>query len=311
MTKKKYQYREQGSETTFDKKNDFINFCQEKYQESLKLSSTTVRYYSYDFGETWNPISNFKSDRQNIQNEKKPQSQSDTNHTPQKTNWFTYLIYLFFIWLGLSYFNVKIDKIGFVNEFNGRVFGWDSKFVRVGSLNEILNQNDNEQQTINEEEQQTVSEEEQPENTSTNNLNEEQSLNDFNSETESNDNSSNTYQEPETQQQQQQPCFGCKGTGECRSCSKTFRVHYWDDRSNGWKDRNESRRGYTMCDDCDGSGVKYKRSDFPNQGKWEIERKCYVSSCKDGWIFCRECNNGGSGRDIGKCKECRGSGYRN
>jgi hypothetical protein len=300
----KYRYREQGSETTFDKKNDFINFCQEKYQESLKLSSTTVRYYSYDFGETWNPISNFKSDRQNIQNEKKPQSQSDTNHTPQKTNWFTYLIYLFFIWLGLSYFNVKIDKIGFVNEFNGRVFGWDSKFVRVGSLNEILNQNDNEQQTITEEEQQTISKEEQPENNSTNNLNEEQSLNDFNSETESIDNSSNTYQEPETQQQQQQQpekikCNSCNGSGKCPTCSRTQQDGYYN--GNGSYIRiNESRMGMVICSHCHGRGTFMREDDKP------------CSSCKgQGWEFCRVCNWNGRGNNTGQCQSCKGTGYRN
>ncbi|MBM3455803.1 MAG: hypothetical protein FJX80_11745 [Bacteroidetes bacterium] len=100
-------------------------------------------------------------------------------------------------------------------------------------------------------------------------------------------------------------CRGCKGSGDCMSCSKTFQVHYWDERVNGWKNRNESRKGYTMCSDCQGSGVKYKRGDY---GGWVVDRKCHVSTCNDGWTFCNECNSYGSGRDIGKCKKCRGTG---
>lgn len=75
----KYQFREQGRENSFENKNVFINHCQHKYQKSLHYSNPTW-YYSYNFGETWNHISNFKSDRQTIQNEKKPQNEN-RNHS--------------------------------------------------------------------------------------------------------------------------------------------------------------------------------------------------------------------------------------
>lgn len=306
----KYQFKTKDSIKTFDTKNEFIEHCQARYNDSFNSRRTFGFYFSYDYGRNWYPIQDFKGLRQTIQNEKKSEffNSNSTKHTASSFNWIGSVVILFFIWLGLSYFNVKIDKIDFVNEFNGRVFGWNSKFVTEGSLNELLNQSDNEQQTI--------SEDEQPENNSTSNLNEEQGSNDLNSQTDvtngsntlSIENNSSVTQSIQNTTPQQQSCFGCKGTGECRSCSKTFRVHYWDDRSNGWKDRNESRKGYTMCSDCQGSGVKYKRGDYSG---WVVERKCHVGTCNDGWTFCKECNSYGSGRDIGKCRECRGTGYRN
>lgn len=68
----KYQFQEKnGSKCYFDKKNDFINFCQQKYNESLMNKNALGSMYSYDYGENWNPISNFNSNRQIIQNEKK------------------------------------------------------------------------------------------------------------------------------------------------------------------------------------------------------------------------------------------------
>jgi hypothetical protein len=132
-----------------------------------------------------------------------------------------------------------------------------------------------------------------------------------NSQTESNDNSSsNTYQEPERQQQPEKvKCYMCKGSGNCGECGKIFRVHTWE--GNGWKDRNETRLGYVMCSDCSGAGVFYKRSDYPNVGKWEIEKKCYVGNCNSGWKPCNKCNGYGNGTLLGKCRDCKGTGYRN
>ena len=134
---------------------------------------------------------------------------------------------------------------------------------------------------------------------------------DNNSQTESNNNSSsNTYQKPQRQQQPEKVnCYSCRGSGNCGECGKIFRVHTWE--GNGWKDRNETRLGYVMCSDCRGAGVSYKRSDYPNAGKWEIEKKCYVGNCNSGWKPCNKCNGYGNGTLLGKCRDCKGSGFRN
>ena len=147
-------------------------------------------------------------------------------------------------------------------------------------------------------------------NKTTNENNTESSNN--NSQTESNDNSSsNTYQEPERQKQPEKvKCYSCRGSGDCGECGKIFRVHTWEGYQ-GWKDRNETRLGYVMCSECSGAGVFYKRSDYPNVGKWEIEKKCYVGNCNSGWKPCNKCNGYGNGTLLGKCRDCKGSGYRN
>ena len=103
-------------------------------------------------------------------------------------------------------------------------------------------------------------------------------------------------------------CTDCSGTGKCRECSKTFIVSYYDDRVNSFKNRNETRLGYVMCGVCRGAGVSYKRSDFPNVGKWEVEKKCYVSLCKNGWVPCNTCKYNVSSGQLGTCKRCKGTG---
>ncbi|MCZ2481283.1 LamG-like jellyroll fold domain-containing protein [Aquirufa nivalisilvae] len=105
-------------------------------------------------------------------------------------------------------------------------------------------------------------------------------------------------------------CIECSGTGKCRECSKTFSVSYYDDRVNSFKNRNESRLGYVICGTCRGAGVTYKRSDYPNYGKWQVEKKCYVSSCRDGWVPCNTCNSNGNSKELGVCKRCKGSGSK-
>lgn len=102
-------------------------------------------------------------------------------------------------------------------------------------------------------------------------------------------------------------CKYCKGTGKCRECGKTFRKEFY--KGNGsYENRNESRPGFVMCNDCRGRGHKQvKRS----EGGWEPGGDCYVSSCVDGWTPCRECNSYGNGSNPGKCKDCKGTGYRN
>ena len=293
----KYQFRERGQDYSFENKNVFINHCQHKYQKSLHYSNPS-EYYSYDFGETWNLISDFKSERQTIQNEKKPQNESRNHSTKSesKSGWGTYLIYVLSIWGGLSLINNKVTPIGFVNKINTELFGSNSNSTNKNNQ-EVIPSTQNNDETITED-------------NSSNENNTESS--DNNSQIESNDNSSsNTYQEPERQPQPEKvKCYSCRGSGDCGECGKIFRVHTWEGYQ-GWKDRNETRLGYVMCSECSGAGVFYKRSDYPNVGKWEIEKKCYVGNCNSGWKPCNKCNGYGNGTLLGKCRDCKGSGYRN
>ncbi len=131
-----------------------------------------------------------------------------------------------------------------------------------------------------------------------------------NSQTESNDNSSsNSYQEPERQQQPEKvKCYSCRGSGDCGKCSKTFSKPYY--QGNGsYKWRNETKHGYTMCQDCFGRG--HKQSHVVGGSGWEPNGDCYVGGCEDGWVNCRECNGSGNGTLLGKCSDCKGTGYRN
>ena len=102
-------------------------------------------------------------------------------------------------------------------------------------------------------------------------------------------------------------CTYCNGTGNCKSCSKTFEVRVYDFRSKTWKFKKESRKGSFMCKDCLGAGVKYKM----NGGNYEIEKNCDIGICNSGWISCHECNSRGNGTNIGQCRECRGTGQKN
>jgi hypothetical protein len=68
----KYQFQEKnGNKCFFDKKNDFLEFCQQKWNESQKSKKTSDSRYSFDYGKNWYSISNFNTNRQTIQNEKK------------------------------------------------------------------------------------------------------------------------------------------------------------------------------------------------------------------------------------------------
>lgn len=104
---KKYRFKLNGSEMFFDKKNDFINFCQKKYNESVNGNLTSPASYSFDDGETWNDISLFKHYRQDIQNEKvvKPNRQNISNKPEEGSNWFSYLVVIALIVGGVYYYN--------------------------------------------------------------------------------------------------------------------------------------------------------------------------------------------------------------
>jgi len=302
--KSKYQIKSKQGISSFDKKDDFLKKCSFELNETLyKRNRQSDIHYSYDYGKTWNHILNLKNDRQSIQNEKKPQvenrnyskkGESTLEQSSGDSNWFTYLIVIALIIGGVYYFTNKNNqnKVPRTENNQETITPMDSS-IGVNLDEPILNQ-ENSQTEPNE-----------------NSYNEDntESL-DNNYQTELNDNpSSNTYQEPERQQPEKVNCYSCRGSGDCRECGKIFRVHTWD--GYGWKDRNETRLGYIMCETCHGAGVFYKRSDYPNAGKWEVERKCYVGYCLDGWKFCQSCNVSGNGTLLGKCRDCKGTGYRN
>lgn len=100
-------------------------------------------------------------------------------------------------------------------------------------------------------------------------------------------------------------CYSCSGSGRCRKCSQTFRVHYWGGKYSGWQDRNETRPGQIMCTTCRGAGVIYGSH---SQGQDPSTRPCSVSGCKGGWLNCSDCNYYGRGRNIGQCSRCNGKG---
>jgi len=128
-----------------------------------------------------------------------------------------------------------------------------------------------------------------------------------NNQIQSNNNSS-VYPEnksAENSQSNKPKCYQCNGTGKCRECSKIFRKNYY--KGNGaYGDRNETKPGYVMHDQCFGRGhIDVKRV----EGGWEPGLDCSYSGCMDGWIFCRTCNYNGNGKSLGQCDKCKGSGF--
>lgn len=103
-------------------------------------------------------------------------------------------------------------------------------------------------------------------------------------------------------------CYECSGTGKCKSCSKVFRTRYWDVKYRGWKNGNETRPGQVMCQTCNGAGVLYGLGVSRPEGP--ETKRCTVYDCKNGWIYCRECNYEGRGTSLGVCKKCRGTGSK-
>ena len=116
----KYQIKSQQSVTSFDKKDDFLKKCSFELNETLhKRNRQSDIHYSYDYGKTWNHILNLKNDRQNIQNEKKPQNENRNNskkgesaleQSSGDSNWFTYLIVIALIIGGVYYFTNKNNQ---------------------------------------------------------------------------------------------------------------------------------------------------------------------------------------------------------
>jgi hypothetical protein len=282
--KSKYQFRERGKDYSFENKNVFINHCQHKYQKSLYYSNPS-EYYSYDFGETWNLISNFKSERQTIQNEKKPQNEIRNHSTKSesKSGWGTYLIYVLSIWGGLSLINNKVTPIGFVNKINTELFGSNSNLTNKNNQ-EVLPNTQNNDETITEDNSSDGINDEPIQNevnsqTESNEsyIDDNSESSDYNSQTESNDNSSsNTYQEPKYEKQQI-TCPNCQGKGfeTCRQCSGN---------------------GMMKCSRCNNKGTIW------TNGREESCYECNGTMRKN----CDRCHGKGN---TGSCRPCRGQGY--
>lgn len=99
-------------------------------------------------------------------------------------------------------------------------------------------------------------------------------------------------------------CYHCNGTGKCAKCNQVFRKQYY--KGDGvYEDRNETRPGSVMCQDCWGRGHKQKKRHF---GGWEPSEDCHVGGCHDGWVVCRECNPNGNSPNLGVCQYCKGTG---
>lgn len=207
----------------------------------------------------------------------------------------SYLFLLLFIWFGLTVYNVKIDKINFINNINKDVFGNNPKFVN----NDLFETDDTNSNVII-----TDSNNDSNENVS-DSLDSEYSedLGYYETPTTSYDNSNSSN----SQNSQPENCYKCRGTGVCPQCSKTFSMQYY--KGNGsYENRNETRPGLLMCNDCRGRGHKQSKR---IEGGWEPGEDCYVSRCENGWVFCNECNSYGNGKLLGQCKECKGTGLRN
>lgn len=139
----KYQIKTPQGISYFRKKSDFIENCQLYFNSNRSGVIERDIHFSYDNGITWIHIENFKRERQIIQNEKNTQESSHKNQTTENKgigkSWPDYVAYVFIIWIGLTALNKEFTKIGFINELNGSLFGWDSHLVRPRNLKEKMN----------------------------------------------------------------------------------------------------------------------------------------------------------------------------
>jgi hypothetical protein len=277
----KYQFRERGQDYSFENKNDFINYCQHNYQKSLHNSNPS-QYYSYDFGETWRLISDFKSERQTIQNEKKPQSksskyskkgQSKLDQSSGVPNWVLIILTPLIIF-GVYYY---------ANQ---------NKVPRSENNTEIINI---------------------PSDTS-NGINDEPIQNEVNSQTETDDNSITNNYKPQQNSSNTIQCTNCSGLGyelgclrckkgylHCRSCSG----NRYDNNGRVCLDCNGT--GIVICDNCGGSYSTFQTKCFHCDGK-KIVKLELCTSCKglvkkpgDEWY---SIDRGGT-----LCDWCGGDGY--
>ena len=162
----KYLFKIENDENSFATKNEFIDYCQARYNDCLRSGRKYNFYFSYDSGRTWYHISDFKELRQTIQNERRQSllkfkdpatKKSDggvasdrgvSNNSNGKAVLFNYFAYGFAIWVGLTILNKEVKMIGFINKINGNVFGWDSKFVRNDGSREKMENNASEEDVL-------------------------------------------------------------------------------------------------------------------------------------------------------------------
>ncbi len=102
-------------------------------------------------------------------------------------------------------------------------------------------------------------------------------------------------------------CTWCNGTGLCLDCNKTVKKYYLKDDCRT-EERNEVKLGYKLCTSCYGWGYSRTPINCPCSNCYE--KDCSVYNCLDGWVFCNQCNSIGKGSNLGKCKECKGTGKK-
>ena len=110
---KKYQISENGKNHTFNKKNDFIDYCQIKHNESFSRKNKNKVAFSFNGGIDWYDIIYFKEFRQTIQNEKSSNTRvnSESSNTQvnskqnQESSWLGNLVIILAIVGGIYIFN--------------------------------------------------------------------------------------------------------------------------------------------------------------------------------------------------------------
>jgi hypothetical protein len=213
-----------------------------------------------------------------------------------KSSWGAYVFYGVLIYVGLSFINKEFKKIGFINEFNGRVFGWNSIAVRAGSLQKsIINDRNGEEEIINPSNNTSTSTELNED--EINSSSEYSNQNDISDGSSINDSYESNSSSSQSSQTEKRKCSTCGGNGQCSKCSKPQRVRYKQGESP--KDHNEIRLGMIVCPQCGGNLMNFGA---------DKNESCYL--CKaTGWKYCPECNIYGEGRNIGKCQRCDGTGF--
>ncbi len=290
MKQSKYQFNQSGTIANFRKKNEFIDYCQSRYNDCINSRRTYDYYFSFDYGNNWHSIEDFKSLRQTIQNEK---SESNTakpteiNHKieeKESTGFFTYILYALAIWGGLSLINKNIHKIDFVDSINSNLFKSKKNSIANGNNNELNSGKDNSAiyaDTIGSSNSTSSDEIFRYEPTETQDNGEDYSKGSMNNdqnvdyETQPNNSSSNTYQQQEKQTQWVN-CRDCNGQGMimCRDCTG---------------------RGSKKCSYCNGKGWKWYGTEKENCNT------CGGTSEEK----CQRCYGKGN---QGRCNRCSGRG---
>ena len=111
-----------------------------------------------------------------------------------------------------------------------------------------------------------------------------------------NSNSNYNQQQPQNQSNKSK-CSHCSGTGQCPKCTVPQRVRFKQGETPN--DHYEKRFGMIVCTQCGGNCMNFGT---------DKNKECYL--CKgSGWLTCPECGHWDK-EMIGKCKDCRGTGFR-